>query len=274
MASRILDESRAGEKASTDILSGGIDHMLRLIKAKALQPVEWSKYFPAMTGERVEFNGQIVSYYTQFYGVLYNTKRVPSQALPRRMNDLLNAKWKGTMATPPYAGVPARAIVGIKDLSIERMKKFFQSYMPLVGGFIRCGEEERIASGEFNLFFPACDILSAMISAKRKAMPVGGVVLEDFAALEYKYWAIPKTSANPNLAKLWAAFALSPEGNRIYEQQTDNSSHLIEGSEAALFVREMNKKGIRFESLRATEQQNKLNQILEYRKELETALKR
>ena len=274
MAASVLDEQRAGQKSSTDILASGLDHVLRLIKAETLESVPWNKYFPELGGERVEFGGQIVQFYTQIYGGLYNTKMLPDAGKIRRMDDLLNPKWKGVMAAPPYAGGPARAVVAVPGLDLERMKNFYRRYNSLLAGFIRCGEEERIASGEFLLFFPACDILSSIVEAKSKRMPLGGFVPEDFAAIEYKYWSVPRNAPNPSTAKLWVGFALSREGNRVYEQHSHNSSHLIEGSEASRYVNEMTRKGIRFTSLRATEQQHGLEAILQVRKEIEDILKR
>ena len=50
--------------------------------------------------------------------------------------------------------------------------------------------------------------------------------------------AVPKNSAHPNLAKLFVAFMASKEGQAILEKHEYVSSHLVEGTKMAKYLRE------------------------------------
>jgi hypothetical protein len=49
---------------------------------------------------------------------------------------------------------------------------------------------------------------------------------------------VPKNSTHPNLAKLFAAFMVSKEGQSILDKHDFRSSPLVEGSRMAKYVRE------------------------------------
>ena len=274
MAGRVLDENRAKEKSATDILAGTPETILRLIDSGAVETVPWQQYFPELNREMVELNGQVIQFYTQFPGVLYNTKRVEKRNLPGQLNDLLDPRWKGIIGTPPYTGHLAMMAFAIKELGIERMKSFYKAFTGQITGFLRCGEEQRVASGEFPIMFFACDVLGPIWEGELKKIPMGGVVLKDAALMVPAYFTIPRNASNPNMAKLWGGFVLSAEGNRIYERHTYNSSHLVPGSMANRYLKDQTTQGISFTTLRAIDMKDKLPVLLEYRKVLADMLKR
>lgn len=273
MAARVLDENRAGGKASTDLLAGTAETILRLIDAGVAEPVGWRQYFPELHKDMVELDGRAIQFYTQFPGVLYNTKRVEKQNVPKQLSDLLDPRWKGIIGAPPYTGHLAMMAFAIEELGIERMKSFFAAYSRQVAGFLRCGEEQRVASGEFPIMFFACDVLGPIWEAELKKIPIGGVVLRDAALMVPAYFAIPKNAPNPNMAKLWGGYVLT-EGNAIYERHSYNSSHLVQGSKASQLLRDQAAQGIQSTTLRITDIKGKLSELLEYRKVLADMLKR
>jgi ABC-type Fe3+ transport system substrate-binding protein len=61
--------------------------------------------------------------------------------------------------------------------------------------------------------------------------PVQLALLNDALGTELTYLAVPKTSAHPNLAKLFAGFVVTPEGQAIMAKY-GATSHLVPGTPA------------------------------------------
>jgi ABC-type Fe3+ transport system substrate-binding protein len=55
----------------------------------------------------------------------------------------------------------------------------------------------------------------------------------------YFHFGVPKNSTHPNFAKLFAAFMISQEGQAIVEKHEFRSSHLVESSRMARYLRDL-----------------------------------
>jgi ABC-type Fe3+ transport system substrate-binding protein len=114
-----------------------------------------------------------------------------------------------------------------------------------VTGLIRCGEEERVANGEFAMLVFNCDLADAN-DMREKGAPVNGRVFKDAGILSYWYLAVPSNSARSNGAALLAAYLLSKEGQEIIWKAEKTSSHLVPGTYMNKFVRDMERQGVKF----------------------------
>ena len=237
-ASRIIQEAKAGQPATTDLFIGSENHVARM----ALKQFDWSKAFPHITKPMVDWDGRVLIVVSRTPGFTYNTSLVGAKEVPQRVEDLLNPKWKGKIASTPYAASFDRlALIWGED----KTTVFLQKFVKQVGGLIRCGEEERVANGEFAMLAFNCDLADAN-DMREKGAPVDGRIFKDAGILSYWYLAVPSNSTHPNAAALLAALLLKKEGQDILWRTEKTSSHLVEGTYMNKFVKDQERQGVKF----------------------------
>src|SRR5207237_1250398 len=81
--------------------------------------------------------GRLLREATRYIGISYNEQLLAEKDLPRRLDDLLNPKWKGKIASTPYAASFDRlaSVIGL-----EKTREFLTRFTQNVAGLIRCGE--------------------------------------------------------------------------------------------------------------------------------------
>ena len=247
MARRIADEYKAGQKSATDLFLGSESHFVELTRSDALARFAWRETFPHIPAAMIELDGRLLREATRYIGISYNQQLVSEKDLPRRLDDLLKPTWKGKIASTPYAASFDRlaSIIGV-----EKTREFLKRFTQNVAGLIRCGEEERLASGEFVLLALNCGNYDAE-RGRRQGMPIGARVLIDVPIVGYWYVSIPKKSAHPNLSMLFAAFLLTPEGQKIRHESVGATAHLVEGTPANKQYKELLAQGIQLKDFTA-----------------------
>jgi len=238
MASRIIQEGKAGQPATSDLFFGSENHVVRM----SLKQFDWSKSFPHITKPMVDWDGRVLIVVSRTPGFTYNTSMVGANEVPQKVEDLLNPKWKGKLASTPYAASFDRLALIWGE---EKTTAFLQKYTKQVAGLIRCGEEERVANGEFAIMAFNCDLADAN-DMREKGAPVNGRIFKDAGILSYWYLAVPSNSAHPNAAALLAAFLLTKEGQDILWKTEKTGSHLVAGTYMYKFVKEQEKQGVKF----------------------------
>jgi ABC-type Fe3+ transport system substrate-binding protein len=240
MAARVITELKAGGKSSTDIYLGSLGQFAHLHKQNALEEVEWSKIFPWISREMEEIPSRRgVLVYTSPRGIIYNASLIPAVKAPKKYDDLvdprLSATWAGKIAVPPYPN-------WLVELSLlwgdERVKEFTRKLVALGGGWLRYGEEERVISGEFPVMANIGDSLATMWKWQARKAPLVAVIGVTPGDTSYFHLGVPKNSAHPNIAKLFAGFMLSKEAQAILDKHDFRSSHLVEGSRMANYLRD------------------------------------
>lgn len=240
MSRRIADEFKAGQKSASDLFLGSESHFVELTRSDALTRYPWREAFPHIPVAMIEMDGRLLREATRYIGISYNQQMVPEKDLPRRLDDLLKPMWKGKVASTPYAASFDRlaSVIGV-----EKTREFLKRFTQNVAGLIRCGEEERLASGEFVLLALNCGNYEAE-RAQRQGMPINARVLVDVPIIGYWYVSIPKNSAHPNLATLFGAFLLTQEGQKIRYESVGATAHLVEGTPANKQYKELQAQGI------------------------------
>ena len=239
-ASRIIQEAKAGQPSSTDLYIGSENHVARM----SLKSVEWTKIFNHITPPMVDFDNKVLIVTSRTPGFTYNSQMVVGKDIPERVEDVLNPKWKGKIASTPYAASFDRLAMIWGE---EKTTAFLEKFVKQVSGLIRCGEDDRIAAGEFAMLVFNCD-LAAPQEAKDKGAPVDGQVFRDAGILSYWYVTVPSNARNPNAATLLAAFLLSKDGQDIIYKTDRSSSHLVKGTQMNQFVAAQEKRGVKFTS--------------------------
>jgi iron(III) transport system substrate-binding protein len=238
MAARVITEQKSGAKTSTDLYHGSQSHFALLHKEKALEQVDWSGVFPWISKPMEIFPKEGLLVFTSLRGIIYNSNLIPKEKAPKSYEDLvdpkLSATWTKKLAIPPY-------VSWLVELSMiwseERVKDFTRKLVALSGGRLRYSEEERVVSGEFPIAANMGGAVEQMWQWQAKGAPLVAVMASTPVLPSYFQLGVPKNSAHPNLAKLFVAFMATQEAQGILDKLDFRSSHLVEGTRMAKYLR-------------------------------------
>jgi ABC-type Fe3+ transport system substrate-binding protein len=238
MAARIITEQKSGAKTSTDVYHGSQSHLALLHKEKALEQVDWSGVFPWISKPMEIFPWEGVLVFTSLRGIIYNSQVISKDKAPKTYEDLvdpkLSATWAKKLAIPPY-------VSWLVELSMiwseDKVKDFARKLIALSAGRLRYSEEERVVSGEFPIAANMGGAVEQMWQWQAKGAPLMAVMGSTPVLPSYFQLAVPKNAAHPNLAKLFVGFMASQEAQAILDKLDFRSSHLVEGTRMAKYLR-------------------------------------
>lgn len=218
MMGKITRELAAGQPASSDVYFGNPQSMLQAMDAKSLKSTEWNSLLERPMQKEAGFDpivpGNIgIAMASTLVGAIYNSNLVKGNDIPRKLEDLMNPKWKGKIASTPYAA-GFREFAMPELLGKEKVIDFVKKYSKHIGGLIRCGEMDRITSGEFLILGLACGDQEVNM-ALRQNIPLGYAIMDDATLSHTRYAGIPKNSRAPNTAALFIAFLHTVEGQKL-----------------------------------------------------------
>jgi iron(III) transport system substrate-binding protein len=218
MMAKITRELLAGQPASSDVYFGNSQAMFQAMEHKPLAPIDWRalierKFLPEPGFDPIVPGNTGVAMASTLVGVIYNSNLVKGNDIPRKLDDLMNPKWKGKIASTPYAA-GFREFAMPELLGKEKVVDFVKKYSKHIGGLIRCGEMDRLTSGEFLILGLACGDQEVNI-AERKGIPLGYAIMQDATISHTRYGAVPKNSRAPNTAALFIAFLHTAEGQKL-----------------------------------------------------------
>ncbi|HEV8469953.1 MAG TPA: extracellular solute-binding protein [Candidatus Limnocylindria bacterium] len=243
-----IQEYQRGMKASSDVVLGTETDISDLQKAGTLQFEPWSTWATNVNNPRlVAAGGVAVKVQTRIPGITYNPSKVTGAAIPRTLTDLLKPQFKGRIATTANTAFFER-LAGSELWGAERTLGYARKFVGQISGFMNCGEEDRVANGEFDVFVYDCG--SARVSQmKAKGTLIGWSVPTDGALLGYLYMGVPKNAAHPNAAKLWINYMLGREAQDAMYENGFADFHLIDGSRTFAEVDKATKSGVKFYEL-------------------------
>jgi ABC-type Fe3+ transport system substrate-binding protein len=245
MTTKLIEETRAGRRTSTDVMVGYGNHMAELTQADVLTPIDWLSWAPhVQKPELLAPNGVAVTFQTSYPGIVYNTQRVTGNAIPRSMQALLEPQYRGRIASTPYGAI--FDYLATDDLwGEQRTLEYVTRFADQLAGLIRCNEVNRVASGEFDLFALACS-QSNTFDARAHGAPLDIVIAADTPFLIPLYMAVPRNAAHPNAARLWVDYVLSREVQQQLAEWDYQDSHLLEGSKTAKELEQLRAAGVQF----------------------------
>ena len=231
---RVIQEAAAGQPASTDVYMGNAQAIFDGLNAKLLRPMTFSQFIQDKPQSEGKFHpiardGTHVAVATAVVGIQYNTNLVKGNDIPRRMEDVLNPKWKGKIASTPYAA-GMREFATPDFLGREKMVDFTKKLSKQIAGLMRCGESERITSGEFLMLVFTCGGNDSVV-LQRTGAPIAQTVPEEGTVLHMRYAAIPKNSRAPNAGALLIQYLMSAEGQTLLWKHDGYDLHLFPGSQ-------------------------------------------
>ena len=240
LATRIIREVQAGQKASTDLFLGIEVSLPAMIAGQVIEPVKWSDYYTEITPEMTTKGGEALLEFTLFNGMSYNVQLIADKDAPHTLAEVFRPEWKGKLSSTPYAAGFDRLALAYGDDKIRPIVKRMAEW---AGGLLRCGEYERLATGEFIGLVLDCGQVQPRFLVENGG-PVRLVPLDDALATTLSYFAVPKTSGHPNLAKLFAGFIATGDGQKLIEKY-GSTSYLVPGTPAYKMAEGFKTRGLK-----------------------------
>jgi ABC-type Fe3+ transport system substrate-binding protein len=246
VVNQVATEFAAGQKAHIDLVLGAAPQIAPVVKVNFFEPVDWPQYLPGrITPDMVELDGRIVRIATGLSGVTYNAQLAPTK--PTRLDDFLNPEWKGKIASTPYAA--GFDVLLAEDVwGKQKTITYARALSRQIAGMTRCGETERIATGEYLALVMDCTGQDALLW-QEKGAPVDQMMPLDAAQQRYYYFTIPKHAQHPNAGKLLAVFLMTPEGQQLIYDTWKIDLSFMPGSKVGTVIADYQKRGVKFKEV-------------------------
>jgi iron(III) transport system substrate-binding protein len=157
---KMWQEKNANQKAFMDVAIGADTQVYWLQQNDLLVPMDWAPLLPFLSRQTLDAmtapDGSLISFVSRLTALSYNTRAIAAADAPKTMMDLLNPKWKGKIATTPYAA-GFQILATDPRWGVEKTFDFARKLAPNLAGFMRCGEGDRLTSGEFLIFAIECE---------------------------------------------------------------------------------------------------------------------
>jgi ABC-type Fe3+ transport system substrate-binding protein len=214
---RVTGEITAG-KPTADLVI--VSHTTGLRMAKE------GRYLPYISPEAATYpetlkdkDGLWTAFVLLPIALVYNTKLVKPEELPKTLEDLVNPRWKGkiVMHDITLGTVGTQWLVSLKDyIGESRWNNFVRGLLDLKPtlDIAVSAVAELVAAGEYAIGIVIN--LHDVVRLKIEGAPIDYFLPEGVPLLtSFSHIAIIKTTQNVNSAKLFVDFALSQEGQTI-----------------------------------------------------------
>lgn len=275
MIGKLARELKAGQPASTDVVWGNSGGMLRSTKLGLTKPVDWLAILERPMLKEPGFDpvapgGIGLASASTLVGLAYNSKLVKASDVPHNLADTLKPKWKGKIASTPYAaGMREFAMDDL--LGKEAMIVYTKKLSKQVAGLMRCGEMDRITSGEFLMLVLSCGD-QYVNKAERTGEPLGYALMDDAVVSHTRYGSVPTHSQAPNAATLFVAYLHTKEGQKLMWDLNGLDFHLYPESHQKKKLDAARAKGAKI-TINSPQWLAKNKSYRKTRKELEEILK-
>jgi ABC-type Fe3+ transport system substrate-binding protein len=246
IVNQLATEFSAGQKATVDIALGAAPQIAPVLKVNFFEQIDWKPYLPGrITSDMIELDGRIIRVVTGLSGATYNAQLAPMK--PTTLEDFLKPEWKGKLASTPYA---AGFDVLLADDVWGKPKtvNYVRALSKQITGLIRCGEAERVATGEYLALVMDCTGQDAL-QWKERGAPLEQMMPLDAAQQRYYYFAIPKNAQHPSAAKLYTTFILTEEGQKLAYDTWKTDLHFLPGSKMGAMVADYKKRNVKFKEV-------------------------
>lgn len=230
--SQTITEIQAGQPPTYDVVYVTEFNLAKLFSRGFLESFDWKGSFGYITQDSVYFDNGGVLIAAIFALPVYNTNLVKGEDIPKRWEDLLSAKWKGKIVVPRYVQVwVTLAEIWGEEKAVDFLTRL-RAQEPLYALYPEI--QTRLGSGEYPL---AANQLSPFVEAgKKRGMPIDYVDRVTPVPVLFDMMGSPKAARHPNAARLFMAFSLTPEGQRVWTDLASRSSPFVPDTPAWKFA--------------------------------------
>ena len=243
---QLFTEFSARQPSSSDLLFSSAQSLMPLLPHNMFYTVPWAALArQKLPADITEAGGRIIRVGTSIPVVVYNTNLMPRP--PATVQALLSPQWRGKLATPPNAS--GFDVLSANDFwGQQRAEDYVRGLTGLGAGLVRCGDDDRIASGEYAAFIFDCSSQGARM-LHEKGAPVNYFIAKDAAQIRYYYMAIPKNAVHPNAAALFVLYLLTAQGQDLFYKSMRMDLDMLPGSKTGPFIDQYRKAGVKFTTI-------------------------
>jgi iron(III) transport system substrate-binding protein len=220
LLARISTEARGG-RVLGDVFGGALPYMAQISDQKLLAPLVLPEAAAYPAHMKSDF---WIATDNQFYIAGWNTNLVKKGDEPRNFEDLTHLKWKNSLMGEPrdyqmLVGFAKRKY-GSDEKAIDLLKKIAANQVEFHKGHSQLAEF--LVAGQR----PVCFTCYAHHFPPRmkKGAPIQSLLSEGVGEVGGAVSVI-KGAPHPNAALLWARWAVSEEGQRVYAQAGETPAH-------------------------------------------------
>ena len=220
LLARIVSEVRGG-RLFGDVFGGALPYMAQASDQKLLAPLT--------IPEAAAYSAQMKSDFwiatdTQFYIAGWNTNLVKKGDEPTSFEDLANSKWKNSLMGEPR---DFQILIGLAkrkynsdDKAVDLMKRIAPNQVEFHKGHSQL--IEFLVAGQHPVCFTcyAHDFPPRM----KKGAPIQPLLSEGVGEVGGAV-SVLRGGPHPNAALLWARWAISEEGQKVYAQAGETPAH-------------------------------------------------
>ncbi|HXF76060.1 MAG TPA: extracellular solute-binding protein [Methylomirabilota bacterium] len=220
LLARISTEARGG-RVLGDVFGGALPYMAQISDQKLLAPLSLpeASVYPAQM--KSEF---WVATDTQFYIIGWNTNLVKKGEEPKGFEDLAHPRWKnGLMGEPRDFQILiglAKRKYGSDERALDLLKKIAANQVEFHKGHSQLAEF--LVAGQRAVCFTC--YAHHFPPRVKKGAPILPLLAEGIGEVGGAV-SIIKGAPHPNAAMLWARWAISEEGQRVYAQAGETPAH-------------------------------------------------
>jgi iron(III) transport system substrate-binding protein len=224
---RVTQESLAGGP-TCDLTTNTLGAVDGLIKQNLLRTIDMAP-FGVKPSYQAQPNPYVLATHGTTYCTMFNTKKVASGEAPKKVEDLLDPKWKGRWGTwnRPLGIMTLMGAWG-EEKTTEYVKKLSQNQPRL----FRSGAAwtDAVTAGEIDLvnFIPTYTTI-----APREAKAPVDISMVEPISLSLVYGVLPKEGRHPNAAQLLVAWLAGSEGSGAVEKASGRGNPFDPNSETA-----------------------------------------
>lgn len=225
-----IAETQAGAPPTYDVVQGDDAETMQLIGAGGIQKIEnWEVLLaevnpPVRSGKvranqisRGPFAGSAFLILSNLKLIIYNTRLISEKELPKTHAELMDPKYKGKFAQPPWTSHWEIAPAALGDLDkqgwLEVVRKAGRNAAAVLHEVLAA---QRVVLGEFAFSLAATNHPSQIL-AKDPKVPIGFMFFEDYNEITGVYYAMRTRTRRPAAATLFALWMTTPEAQAIYQ---------------------------------------------------------
>jgi len=220
LLARVLAEARGGRMLA-DVFGGSLPYMAQIVDQKLLAPLALP--------EAAAYPGTLksdlwVATDMQFYIVGWNTNLVKKGDEPNSFEDLANAKWKDTMMAEAR---DFQMLIGLAKRKYNNDEKAIDLF-------------KRIAANQVEFHKGHSQLVEFLVAGQRpvrltcyshhfpprmkKGAPIQAMLTEGIGEIGGAV-SLLKNAPHPSAGLLWARWAISEEGQRVWAQVGETPAH-------------------------------------------------
>lgn len=207
LRTRLITEAQTGKGSNVDVVGLSGFELLYLSDKGFFAPYR-SPETSAIADGFKDAGGLWASYYVNTLVTAYNTRQVAAKDVPQRWDDLLDPKWKGSIAffEEEYEWFANFLKVVGREKGLDFMRRLARQDLQYRGGHTQM--VQLLAAGEF-------PIMAVAFAPRVSVVRASGAPI-DWAALSPVFsnpvgMGVYKSAPHPNAAKLYVDFMLSKD---------------------------------------------------------------